>query len=133
MGRRCPGQWWGWGCCGGRVDAVPGCRVVGGGGGWVCAGAGGGCWVRVGAGGLEEGGGQTLPWAVVGAGRAAGSGRRCPGLQGGEGEAGSGWGLGGREAGGRQMLPWAVATPSGSGDAQAVLQALSAGTGACEK
>ena len=53
--------------------------------------------------------------------------------QGGEGEAGSGWGLGGREAGGRQMLPWAVATPSGSGDAQAVLQALSAGTGACEK
>ena len=31
------------------------------------------------------------------------------------------------------MLPWAVATPSGSGDAQAVLQALSAGTGACEK
>ena len=70
---------------------------------------------------------------MVGAGDAAGSGRLCPGLPGGGGEAGSGWGRGGREAGGRQTLPWAVATPSGSGDAQAVLQALSAGTGACEK
>ena len=46
-----------------------------------------------------------------------------------------GWGRGlaGWEAGGRQTLLWAVAAPSGSEDAQAVLPALSAGTGAFEK